>query len=90
MNCANHPNRKSTMDSPDDLCDLCWVMWFTAGYSDMLYENSADLLFPTALTLTQERISLLRDMWKDHPISKHEQIEQEKEVAELTEKEYVQ
>lgn len=32
--CINHPNRKSTFDSPGNLCDACHVMWMTTDYEE--------------------------------------------------------
>ena len=77
--CINHPQREAVMNIPDNLCDLCWEMWFTEGYHEDMPEEE----------LIKCREKDLRRFWKDHVSpSTDEEEEILQEMRDLTKKEF--
>ena len=75
--CINHPHREATYDTPEEFCDLCWVMWWTEDYIE---DDSESLL--------AIRLEDLKQIWAECE-SLGDKLEKEmlEEIAELTKKE---
>jgi len=55
MKCVDCHKYKSTFDSPRALCDLCWTLWWTEGYT-----------FMPSNRLAKYRYGILQDTWRRH------------------------